>query len=96
MFPKESYVWQMCIRLSLAATSPKYTHDGLIAFEEGGDAIGLPTLDLSSLPCNNKKAPDLQLRLNMVAFEEGGDANGLPDPTLGHYLVIVKKPQLFS
>ena len=26
----------------LAATNPKYTHDGLIAFEEEGDATGLP------------------------------------------------------
>ena len=80
MFFKESCVWQMCIRLSLAVTSPKYTRDGLMTFEEGGDATGLPAPDPNLLPCNSKKAPAFQLRLNMVAFEEGGDATGLPAP----------------
>ncbi|EFP97850.1 hypothetical protein VIBC2010_03239, partial [Vibrio caribbeanicus ATCC BAA-2122] len=56
MFPKESYVWQMRIRLSLVATSPKYTHDGLIVFEEGGDATGLPDPDHRALLCDSKKA----------------------------------------
>ncbi|WP_339388954.1 hypothetical protein, partial [Vibrio caribbeanicus] len=52
----------------------------MVAFEEGGDATGLPAPDPNLLPCNSKKAPAFQLRLNMVDFEEGGDATGLPDP----------------
>ena len=35
----------------------------IVAFEEGGDATGLPDPDPKTLPCNSKKAPALQLRL---------------------------------